>query len=138
MIQFYLLSVVFNTLTGLLLLLTKPLAEDAQEASIAGLPFFETKNFRLIVGGVAAFVGIIKLLMVFEGNVPILGDIIPAAIGIVGGACLLYEFYISSSKISFTLSPVFENIFVNGRKYIGIASLVIAFLHFVVPGALFL
>ncbi len=138
MIQFYLLSVVFNTLTGLLLLLSKPLAEDAQEATIAGLPFYETKNFRLIVGIITAFSGLMKLLTVTANDIPILGDIIPSVIGLAGGACLLYEFYISSSKIEVTLNPMFERIFVNGRKYVGISCLVAAFLHFIVPQALFL
>ncbi len=138
MVQFYLLSVVLNILAGLILILAKPLAEDAQEATMAGLPFYETKNFRLIVGIATAFTGLMKILTVAPGDVPILGDIIPAAMGIVGGACLLYEFFISSSSVKVSLSPLFENLFENGRKYIGIASLVIAFLHFIVPGALFL
>ncbi len=138
MIQFYLLSVVFNTLTGLLLILSKPLAEDAQEAAIAGLPFYETKNFRLIVGVITAFAGIMKLLTVTNNDIPIIGDIIPAVVGIIGGACLLYEFYISSSSVKMNLNPLFENIFVNGRKYCGIACLIAAFLHFLVPQALFL
>ncbi len=138
MIQFYLLSVVFNTLTGLLLILSKPLAEDAQEATIAGLPFYETKNFRLIVGILTAFSGLMKLLTVTANDVPILGDIIPAIVGLIGGACLLYEFYVSSSKIEISLNPLFENIFVNGRKYVGIACLIVALLHFLVPQALFL
>ncbi len=138
MIQFYLLSVVFNTLTGLLLIVSRPLAEDAQEATFAGLPFYETKNFRLIIGIGAAFTGVMKLLTVIENDIPLLGDIIPAAVGLIGGACLLYEFYISSSKVEISMSPVFENILVNGRKYIGIVCLCVALLHFIVPGALFL
>ncbi len=138
MIQFYLLSVVFNTLAGLLLILSKPLAEDSQEATIAGLPFYETKNFRLMVGIIASFAGLMKLLTVMGSNIPILGDIIPAIVGIVGGACLLYEFYVSSSKVEIHLSPLFEKVFVGGRKYVGIACLVVALLHFLVPQALFL
>ncbi len=138
MIQFYLLSVVFNTLTGLLLILSKPLAEDAQEATFAGLPFYETKNFRLIVGVLTAFSGIMKILIVTQNDIRIIGDLLPAVTGIVGGACLLYEFYVSSSSVKMSINPIFENIFVNGRKYIGITCLAIAFLHFIVPQALFL
>ena len=58
MIQFYLLSVVLNAASGLLLVFSKQVPEDAAEASAAGLSFFETKNFRLVLGLLTALTGI--------------------------------------------------------------------------------
>lgn len=138
MIQFYLLSVLLNTATGLLLVFSKQIPEDAAEASAAGLSFFETKNFRLILGILTAFTGVMKLLSVVENDIPLLGDLVPALVGIVGGACLLYEYYLASSSVEVSLSPFFENIFVKGRKYIGIVCLLAATLHFILPQVLFL
>ncbi|MGI5172219.1 hypothetical protein H0R92_01270 [Treponema sp. OMZ 840] len=138
MIQFYLLSVVLNAASGLLLVFSKQIPEDAAETSAAGLSFFETKNFRLILGILTIFTGIMKLLTVVQGDIPVLGDLIPALAGICAGLCLLYEYYKASASVSFTLPAFFEKIFIDGRKYMGIFCIVIATLHFIFPRVLFL
>ena len=138
MIQFYLLSVVMNVAAGLVLIFTKEILEDAAQASAAGLSFLETKNFRLALGVLSAFVGIIKLLSVVQGDVPVLGDLVPAVAGIVGGACLLYEYYKVSSTVPVTMPSFFETLFVSGRKYVGIACVAVGTVHFILPRVLFL
>ena len=135
MIQFYLLSVVMNVAAGLVLIFTKEVPEDAAQASAAGLSFLETKNFRLALGVLSAFVGIIKLLSVVQGD---LGDLVPAVAGIVGGACLLYEYYKVSSTVPVTMPSFFETLFVSGRKYVGIACVAVGTVHFILPRVLFL
>ncbi len=138
MIQFYLLSVVFNTLAGLLLIFTKPMAEDSQEATIAGISFLETKKTRLILGIATAFVGLMKILSVINNDVPVIGDLLPAAMGIIAGLTLLYEYYISTSSVKVELNHVVETLIVGGRRYVGFACLIVALLHFLLPRALFL
>ena len=105
MIQFYLLSVVLSAASGLLLVFSKQVPEDAAEASAAGLSFFETKNFRLVLGLLTALTGIMKFLSVVQGDIPVIGDLIPAVAGISAGVCLLYEYYKASASVSFSLPP---------------------------------
>ncbi|MFI3258177.1 MAG: hypothetical protein R3Y36_07770 [Spirochaetales bacterium] len=138
MIQFYLLSIVLNAMTGLLLVFSSQKTEDVQETVAAGLSFFETKNFRLILGILTVFAGLMKLLSVIDGDIPVIGDILPALAGITGGTCLLYEYFIASSSVEVSLNPVFESIFVKGRKYLGIACITVAVFHFIIPQVLFL
>ena len=123
MIQFYLLSVVMNVAAGLVLIFTKEVPEDAAQASAAGLSFLETKNFRLALGVLSAFVGIIKLLSVVQGDVPVLGDLVPAVAG---------------STVPVTMPSFFETLFVSGRKYVGIACVAVGTVHFILPRVLFL
>jgi len=134
MLQFYLMAVLFNAAAGLLLVFAK---EEPQDAA-AGLNFFETKNFRLILGVLTVFTGIMKLLSVVQGDIPVLGDFLPALTGIGGGICLLYGYYKVSSSVPLTLPAFFETVFGSGQKYLGIACLAAALLHFVFPHVLFL
>lgn len=136
MIQFYLLSVVFNTITGLVLINNKTLS-NAVNTSDSKNPFYEAKNFLLILGILTAFTGFMKLLLVMDSNVVILGDLLPAIAGLVGGAIILFDFYKESTSVSFEVHPIIEKITTIGRKYIGIACLIIAFFHFILPQALF-
>ena len=138
MIQFYLLSVVLNAASGLLLVFSKQVPEDAAETSAAGLSFFETKNFRLVLGLLTALTGIMKFLSVVQGDIPVIGDLIPAIAGISAGVCLLYEYYKASSSVSFSLPPFFEKLFIAGRKYMGIFCILAATRHFIFPRVLFL
>lgn len=138
MIQFYLLSVLLNLITGLLLISAKEIPKDAIETSANGFLFFETKNFRLIIGILAVFIGIMKFLSVFGNDFVFFGDLLPALAGIVGGVSLLYEYYIASSSVTVSLNPFFENIFVKGHRYVGVACVLVAILHFIFPRVLFL
>ncbi|WP_428768363.1 hypothetical protein V1L52_07370 [Treponema sp. HNW] len=138
MLQFYLLSVLFNAASGLILVFAESDPRDAAETGAAGLSFFETKNFRLVAGILTAVTGIMKLLSVVQGDLPVLGDLIPALAGIIGGACLLYEYYKGASSVPVSLPGVLENIFVAGRKYVGVFCIAAAALHFIFPRVLFL
>ena len=138
MLQFYLLSVLMNAAAGLILVFAESDPRDAAETGAAGLSFFETKNLRLIAGILTALTGIMKLLSAVQGDIPVLGDLLPALAGIVGGACLLYEYYKASSSMSVSLPDILEKIFVAGRKYVGIFCIVAAAVHFIFPRVLFL
>ena len=104
-----------------------------QEAGILNSPVF-----RLVIGILGVFVGIMKLLSVFRNDVPVVGDLLPAIAGCAGGAALLIEYFISSTTQALSLPPLVETVFVDSRKYVGVLCLVAAVLHFIFPQVLFL
>jgi hypothetical protein len=167
MLQFYFLSILFNLLTGLVLIYATDFIPDSlqkekavtkvegKEASvlesenihgskgpIASLfgknSLFDDKSFRLVLGILTFFTGIMKLLSVIRNDVPVVGDLLPALAGLIGGFCVLFEYYLMTT----TVVPVFPDwltrIFVDNRKTIGIICIVAAVLHFIFPTVLFL
>ena len=137
MIQLYFLSIVFNGLTGFLLILGDIGDGDSikknMKFSITG------SGFRLILGILAAITGLLKLLSPMS-KMPILGDLIPAAAGLIGGFILIFGFYREHSA-RVDNEGDFDRIgqaFLQYKKVAGIALLITAALHFLFPTALFL
>ncbi len=97
------------------------------------LDFLNNSTFRLICGVLCVFVGIMKFLSVFRNDVPVIGDLIPALAGLVGGASLLLEYYISHATTKNELPSWVNKFFIESRKYIGIFCLLAGLLHFVFP-----
>lgn len=95
------------------------------------------KLFQLVLGVLSIFVAIMKLLSAVNG-IPFLGDIVPALAGLLGGAAMLFEYYVENSSANLELPSFFQNIFVEHKKYIGAACMVAAVVHFIIPGVLFL
>lgn len=91
--------------------------------------FVNDEIFRLVLGVLAAFVGVIKLLPFTSDSVAILGDFFPALAGIFGGACLIMDYINDMSG----LPEIVQTIFIDNRRYIGFFCLAIALLHFLVP-----
>ncbi|MCR5764126.1 MAG: hypothetical protein K6G00_12170 [Treponema sp.] len=143
MIQFYFLSILFNLLTGLILVYCRNLAidddfsEDTDSTNsdlLNGFKGMDNSTFRLVLGGLCVITGIMKLLSSYD--VAVIGDLIPAAASLLGGAALLVEYYsISSESI---IPEHVQSLFVDNRKYIGVFCLVSAILHFILPNVLFL
>ena len=146
MIQFYFLSILFNLLTGLILVYCKDLTvsddfDDASEISdgtkpelLNGFDGLDNSTFRLVLGGLCVIAGIMKLLSSYD--VAVIGDLIPAVTSLLGGAALLIEYYsISSESI---IPEHVQGLFVDNRKYIGVACMIAAVLHFILPKVLFL
>ena len=97
MLQFYFLSILLNLLVGLLLVFSdsgggeESDLDDVINDSFQNrfLAVFDNRNFRLIVGILCVLVGLMKLLSVTQGDVPVVGDLLPALAGIAGGFCVL-------------------------------------------------
>ena len=144
MAQFYFLSVLLNILAGLILIfgrnLAAPLAEgedDSESAIAIGSFTLDNSGFRLIVGILCIFVALMKILSVFKGDVPVVGDLLPVLAGLVSGASILFEYYVASSEDEpLSESPVAK--LLEWRKYIGIGCIAVAILHFVFPQIIFL
>jgi len=130
--QLYLLSVLCNGLTGYLLFTEG--YNNSERTKIS----FGNPTVILILGILSAVTGILKLLSPSMDGILILGDLIPAAAGVIAGIMLIFGIYrqnISSNSGDLDRFGVSLLAF---RKPIGIVLMTVAFLHFLIPQALFL
>jgi hypothetical protein len=136
MIQFYFLSVFFNALTGYLLAF-----ENDGEDSIVESDFrLSLKNgtIRLVLGILTMATGLLKILSSVQGDLPVIGDILPALTGLGAGFLMIFEFYRSRSILTSEKSELLEGFLLKNRKWIGFAALAAAVLHFLFPSVLLL
>ena len=135
MLQVYFLSIFLNVLAGYLLI-----SKDNGGA----LEFKSSFNLkddtsRLVIGILSALTGLFKLLSPIEGDIPVIGDLVPAAAGLFSGFILIFEYYRSRSSIAETeQTEKINRIFIGNKKLIGFASLIAAVLHFIFPRVLLL
>jgi hypothetical protein len=99
---------------------------------------FDDKIFRLVLGVLTSFVGLMKLLSVVHNDVPVVGDLIPALAGLSGGFSLLIEYYSENASKELELPDIIERLFVKDRKYIGRFCIAAAVLHFAFPDVILL
>jgi hypothetical protein len=136
MIQFYFLSILFNATGGFILFTNGREGEDsAIEAEIR----FSLRNetFRLILGILSAVTGLLKLLSPIQGDIPVVGDLVPAVVGMITGFILLFDYYHGRSFFEEGDSKM-KAIITGNRKWIGFAAMIAAVLHFVCPQVLLL
>lgn len=147
MLQFYFLSVLLNLVTGLILFCsenkvsneiatTEDVQKDVQEKKDI-LGFMDNKNFKLVLGVLSVLVGLMKLLSVVQNDVPVIGDLLPSAAGLIGGLCILLDFYKSSATVEMNPNKFIQFVSEN-QKAIGVFCIIVAVLHFIFPKVLFL
>ena len=138
MIQLYFLSILLNAVTGAALFfgLGSATADDGGYPSSASgffSPLAESETFRFVLGVATIIVGILKLLSPVKEDVPFIGDLFPAAAGIVAGFALIYE-NIRAKRISDVIDRSASiRRFLDSKTYIGIAAMAAAALHFLFP-----
>lgn len=115
----------------------KPETEKSELKSLA-VPFLGDKTLQLVVGILSALTGLMKLLSPIQFDIPVVGDLIPALAGLVSGAVLLLDWYQTQSGLELPLPAAIQNVYTNGRKYLGIFCVIAATLHFIFPRVLFL
>ena len=126
--QFYFLSVLFNLLVGISL--------TFNGFKLTELIPGKEKVIKLVIGIATVFTGLLKFVFVVQPDWVILGDFLPAVAGIVGGVCYIIDCCSEnneSATSSITMKPFFEKLFVKGKKYIGIACIAVAVIHFIFP-----
>ena len=135
MLQIYFLSIFLNALAGYVLI-------SREEGGIHELiKAFNLKEetFRLALGILTAGVGLFKLLSPIDGDVPVVGDLVPAAAGLLAGFIMIFEYYRSRSTLDDTEhTQKINRVFIGNKKIIGITALVAAVLHFIFPRVLLL
>lgn len=136
MVQFYFLSILVNFIGGLVL------SGDifAKKCScIAALQdFFKTATHQLIFAITATVAGVFKIISVLNGNVLIIGDILPAVASLFIAIHFFSTYFTEKTgKVEEHLDKV--NNYLEGYKSIlGIVCIIIAMLHFFFPGVIFL
>lgn len=135
MIQIYFLSIFLNVLAGYTLVFENE--KDALEIR-PGLSF-KDETVRLILGILSMVTGVLKLLSPVEGDLPILGDLIPAAAGFAAGFILVFEYYRNRATITESEGKVpLSALLIRNKKIIGYIAMAAAVLHFLFPKVLLL
>ena len=134
MVQFYVLSVLANLAAGMLV------SAGMLESKFAWLEGLEsaTASSRFRIGVGAFVIGVLKILSVMNGDVPVVGDLLPAAAGLVLGGALVVERYGERTDVKSPALERFSGIMENYRNTIGIAGIAISVIHFLFPRVLFL
>lgn len=130
LVQFYFLSVMLNLLVGIML--------TFDENSVVS-KIIDTKDrlFQLIVGLLALFVALIKMLSPMDGT-PFFGDFLPFFAGLLGGASVLIQYFSTRSSEGLVLPGLVQVVFVESKLYIGVGCILASVFHFVFPYAFFL
>jgi hypothetical protein len=135
MLQFYFLSILANILAGLALT-----AEYLAGRFPGFAPFRDLlarRPYRAALGALAAAVGFLKLLLrSTAADVPVVGDLIPALVGMAMGASLVL--HVVREKADLPAVSRLEKAALAYRVPLGIVGIVAGVLHFLLPGALFL
>ena len=137
MVQFYFLSILANSLAGLTLAMDY--LSEKFNALAAFKEMFGKRGMKITVGLLAFIVGFLKLLIRSTAqDVPLVGDFLPAVIGLGMGAAILLEFFKERTNLPAEKVSNLEKAVITYKVPLGIAGLVISILHFLIPGALFL
>jgi hypothetical protein len=134
MIQFYFLSVFLNALAGYAL----ALGDEQGELGIKSGFSLSDETVRLVLGILCMVTGLLKLLSPAESGLPILGDLLPAAAGLLTGFAMVLEYYHSHATVESDQAGRLYERFSRNKKLLGFIAIVSAALHFLFPGVLLL
>ena len=139
MIQFYFLSIVLNLVGGYALCADLPFPKPG---SFDGVRIFLfDRSVRLVLGILMAVTGVFKLFNAIRGDLPVVGDFLPATAGIAGGIALLVELYnrpdVNPSGAERKPGRA-ERLFMQNKSVIGIAAMITGVVHFAFTMVLFL
>jgi len=130
MLQFYFLSVFLNVLAGYILFFW----DDGIHSEGKNDFFPKNDTFLLIVGILSAFTGLIKLISPIGGKLPVIGDLIPSAVGLLCGFVLLFGYYRRRTSISDTeQTEKIEGMLAGNKRMLGTLAFITAVLHFLFP-----
>jgi hypothetical protein len=150
MIQLYFLSILFNAVTGFVLVTdSDDLSLNHQDSEGKAGFSLHNETFRLILGILTAITGILVLLspytvlIIKDGipisrGIPVIGDLVPSLVGIAAGFSLIWSFYRERSSFAGGKLEHLGETFLKYKKWLGFAVIVIAVLHFLFPQALLL
>jgi len=129
MIQLYFLSILCNSISGYILL--------SENENINKIEPLNNPTFQLTLGILAIVTGVLKLLSPMR--FPILGDLIPAAGGVVAGFMIIFGISRQDkpSPSPNSLETLCTSL-LRFRKPLGLGLLAASILHFLLPEALFL
>jgi hypothetical protein len=136
MIQFYFLSILLNGLSGYAL--TRNTDDDAVVLDTGFRLSLHNETCRFVLGAATIVTGLLKILSSIRGDVPVVGDLIPALAGFLSGFILVFEFYRNRSTLEPEHTEKIEQVLIHNKKWVGYFAMVAAALHFILPSVLFL
>ncbi|MDR0598254.1 MAG: hypothetical protein LBG14_07085 [Treponema sp.] len=136
MIQFYFLSILLNGLSGYALI--RNTDEDAVLLDTGFRFSIHNETCRFILGAATIVTGLLKILSSSRGDVPVVGDLVPALAGFLAGFILVFEYYRSRSTMEPEHTEKIEQVLIHNKKWVGYFALAAAALHFLLPSVLFL
>ncbi len=139
MIQFYLLSVILNVLCGYALAARR---DESPSAIVRGARLIiADKGLRMALAVLSIAVGVLKLFFALRGDIPVIGDFLPATAGIVVGSALFLDVS-DEEHLPFmkqgSLAAGVEKFLVSYKISIGYAGMLAGLIHFLFPMVLFL
>lgn len=137
MYQIYFLSILVNLLSGITLSFDR-MDERLQLRSLFNPELFQHAGFRLTMAIVTFVVGFLKLLSVSPGDVPVVGDLLPALAGMVMGFTLFLQYYRDRTTVESSSLASLDAIFGKNSAIIGTLGIIVAVLHFFLHTVLFL
>ncbi len=136
MVQFYFLSIFVNLIGGLLL------AGEVLNKQFSKLDIlqelFKAPKYLLSFSIFSAVTGIFKIISVYNGDVPVVGDLIPALVSMVIAVYLFLSWQKNKSVEINTALEKTDTLIEKYRNIIGIAAIVVSVLHFFFPDVLFI
>lgn len=136
MVQFYLLSVLMNIVTGYALVSFNTEPKGTKFDGVR--EFLKDSTIRLVLGILCTTVGLFKLLTVMRGDISVIGDFVPSVAGMAAGFTMLLEFYKANSKTTTQTLEKLDALFVGNSRIIGIVAMSSGFVHFLFANVLFL
>jgi hypothetical protein len=100
--------------------------------------FLKNESFRLILGVLTMVVGLLKILSATKGDLPVIGDLVPAVVGLMAGFVLIFEFYHKQSVLEEDRPANVGRFLLDHKKMVGVAAIAAAALHFLFPTVLLL
>ncbi|MCK5200689.1 MAG: hypothetical protein KAR21_20180 [Spirochaetales bacterium] len=137
MVQFYFLSVCLNILGGLVLAAPHFSERFPGILSLRGY-IFDKSGLRIGLIAALLLIGVMKIISVSNGDVIIVGDLLPSLTLLLSGFTLLVEFIFENKESESGFLKKMDSIFVKHASITGIAALVAGGLHFIFPTVLFL
>ena len=134
MLQFYFLAVSINALAGYILFF-----EDGSALELKSRLPLRDETFKFVLGILAALTGLFKLLSPIEGDLPVVGDLIPAISSLLCGIILITEYYRQRSALNLSeQTEKISGVLAGNKKIVGAAAFIAAILHFLFPKVLLL
>ena len=137
MYQVYLLSVLTLILSSIALGFDQ-LDERLHVGSFFSAATFKSPGFAFGLGVVTALVGLFQFLSVHPDDTIILGNLVPAAAGVVLGGTLMLAYYREKSTVESAFVNRLDAIFLQNSAGLAYLGLLVALLHFLFHRVLFL
>ncbi|MBN1412882.1 MAG: hypothetical protein JW969_18725 [Spirochaetales bacterium] len=133
--QLYALSIIFNTLGGLVL------ASDYLLEKFKGFDkihdLVNSKGVKLVIGIGSLVIGIFKFFAPMDG-IPVIGDLFPSIACLAIGSVLIFDFMKDSSTVSSETLTRIDELVLSNKIVIGFIGIGIMVLHLFFSRILFL